>query len=582
MRNRDQSHSVSSLIRRFGVGVALSLASVSQLCAHPHAHAQKPPTIVIFSQPDPKAEKDEPFVDLAPYVSRNLSESGKYTPIVYKSNLQQVRDALAAGTLSAMDTMEPIRKEGAGHIARALGATELLLISGRMTKDGVAGTVEMDRLIGQQNWTLIFSESLSTYKGKGKKPSVLEGALAHAGGIVQRLIGGVNQVAASEPVKVDLRESKGTAKKGTTSKTAAAPTNNGTAKDPMKDPSKEPTKDPVSTAAKDPTPSANSGSKEPDKPVVKPTPQQQGLTVSASELLAERYRRSGDSANLILALRKAVNDKPHDARLRRDLARAYLERGWNSAARDEANRAIAAAPEDSQLHRLLGDISLAGGDHEAAVIAYQDAVRLNGKDVAAYISLGDAYMGLTRAEEAQKAYLAAVSADSASPIPHRRLARSFALKGDFESSAREMDLAKSLGTSDDGSSQSADFIEILGMAESTLRTAIARQTATRVALTNGSKTREQCFSESSEQKKRVEKLASYLEGVQAPPQLVRVTALYAQAAGIAVQYLETSLQFLESQETRKEEEALLLLKETSRQLDDAAKKLKTVTTPKAG
>ncbi len=570
---------------RTSVWWLLAIACSLFLSAGTAANAQKPPTIVIFSQPDQKAAKDEPFVDLSPYVSRNLAESGKYTPIVYKSSLQPVRDALASGELSAMDTMEPIRKEAAGHIARALGATELLLITGRMTKDGVAGTVEMDRLVGQQNWTLMFSESLSTYRGKGKKPSVLEGALAHAGGIVQRLIGGRNQVTSSEPVKVDLRETKGNGKKGTPTKSASVPANSGAAKDPMKDPVKDaskPATDQNKTAVKDPVPPASVGHSEPDKPVVKPTPQQQGLTVSASELLAERYRRSGDSANLILALRKAVNDKPHDARLRRDLARAYLERGWHSAARDEANRAVAAAPEDSQLHRLLGDISLAAGDPESAVAAYQDAVRLNGKDVASYISLGDAFLGLTRAEEAQKAYASAAAAEPSSPIPHRRLARSFALKGDFESSAREMDLAKSLGGSDDPSNQSGDFVEILGMAESTLRTAMARQTATRIALTNGSKTREQCFSDSNEQKKRVEKLAAYLEGVQAPPQLVRVTALYAQAAGIAVQYLETSLQFLETQETRKEEEALLLLKETSRQLDDAAKKLKTVTAVKAG
>ena len=320
---------------------------------------------------------------------------------------------------------------------------------------------------------------------------------------------------------------------------------------------------------------------EPEKPVVKPNPQQ-GITVSASELLAERYRRAGDLANLILALRRAVNDKPHDAKLRRDLARAYLERGWHASARDEASRAIAVSPMTPSLHRLMGDIALAAGDPEGAVAAYQNAVKLNGKDVASYISLGDAYMGLTRADEAQKAYAAAVTADTSSPIPHRRLARSYALKGDFETSAREMDLAKALGASDDPTSQSGDFVEILGMAESTLRMAITRQTAIRVALTNGSKTREQCFADASEQKKRVEKLATFLEGVQAPPQLARVTALYAQAAGLAAQYLEASLQFLEGQETRKEEESFLLLRETSKQLDDAAKKLKTVTAPKAG
>jgi hypothetical protein len=156
----------------------------------------------------------------------------------------------------------------------------------------------------------------------------------------------------------------------------------------------------------------------------------------------------------------------------------------------------------------------------------------------------------------------------------------YAQKGEFEASMREMDIAKSVGAADDPSSPVADFAEILAQMESTIRTAIAKQVSIRKSLLNGSRTREQSFADASDQKKRIEKLAAFLESVQSPPQLARVSALYAQAAGLAVQYSEAALQFIETQDSRRDEEAALLQVETSKQLDDAAKKLKALISPK--
>ncbi len=525
------------------------------------AAAQTPTPIAIFSQADPKAGQGEAFVDLSPYVARELRENGRFDPIIYRSNLTAIRDAVNARTLTPSDVTEPIRKEAAQRIARVLGTTHLLIITGRLTKDGVAGSAEMDQLVGQQNWTMLFSEGLGAYRGKGKKPSVLEGMLAHAATIVQRLTGAPARVPTTEPISVKIGGTKPNTKKDTAAKPSTP------------DPTAVSGKEPVSNSDKQPP------AVEPDKDIPKP-PVQPTLTVSASELLAEKFRRQGDLANLIIALRKAVNEKPHDTKLRRELARAYLDRGWSASARDEAVRAIALNQDDASLHRLIGDVALAAGDPEAAVTAYQSAINLNGKDSASYVALGDAYAGLTHMDDAIKAYSSAAAVDPQSSVPHRRLAKVYAQKGEFEASVREMEIAKSVGAADDPSSQIGDFAEILGQLESTMRTAIAKQISIRKTLQNGSRTREQAFTDASEQKKRIEKLAAFLESVQSPPQLARVSALYSQAAGLAVQYSEAALQFIETQDSRRDEEAALLQVETSKQLDDAAKKLKAIISPK--
>ena len=44
------------------------------------------------------------------------------------------------------------------------------------------------------------------------------------------------------------------------------------------------------------------------------------------EALAQRYRQVGDLANVILALRHAVDEKPRDLRLRRELIQTYQDR----------------------------------------------------------------------------------------------------------------------------------------------------------------------------------------------------------------------------------------------------------------
>src|SRR5258708_10432704 len=140
-----------------------------------------------------------------------------------------------------------------------------------------------------------------------------------------------------------------------------------------------------------------------------------------------------------------------------------------------------------------------------------------------------------------------------------------------------MGMEKDLTPQEDASLQLGDYTEILGIAESNLRISLAKLTEIRKSLLYSLRTREQSHTDCMAQKKKTEEMAGFLESLQTPPQLIRITALYAQAASLAVQLSESSLQWIETQETKADEEPSLLRVGTSKQLDDASKKLKALT-----
>jgi tetratricopeptide (TPR) repeat protein len=563
--------------------LALAVPSVAQ------NSGQSAPALLIVSQPAADIPKSEPFVDFSFHIDRELKESGKYTSIIFKTNLPALHTTEAGKALTPMDLVEPTSKESARKIARFLGANFILHVTGRFTKNGVAGYAEMEKLVGQNSWGVVFAEQLDAYRGKGKQPSPLEGILVHVANLMQKLTNAPSRVAIGDPVEIKLPDNKPKEKRGapkTDQAKVGQPKNDAGKADPSKadpqraDPSKavgppELVKTPERATVPENPPEAR-----PIDPKPIPAAQVAPPSVSATELLADRFRRQGDLANLIIALRKGVSERPKDVRLRQDLVRAYLERGWQSVARDEALRAVSLAPNEPGLHRLVGDCYLASGDGEPAVSAYREAIKLDSKDAANYVALGDALLSITRTDEAQAAYSNAAAADLKNPVPHRRLARVLAQSGKYADCVREMGLAKDLTPAEDNSYQLNDYSEILGIAETNLRVALARLADIRKSLLNGSRNREQTHSDCMAQKKKTEEMTLFLESLQTPPQLGRITALYAQAASLAFQLCETSLQWIETQETKTDEEASLLRVETSKQLDDATKKLKALTATK--
>src|SRR5262249_20279224 len=137
-------------------------------------------------------------------ISRDLKETGKYLPIVFKPTLEALHTPEAGRFLTPMDLVEPTSRESARKIARFLKADFLLFVSARMTKNGVAGNAEMEKLVGPSSWGGVFAEQLDAYRGKGKQPSALEGILVHVATIMQKLTNAPTKVAVGDSVKVSL------------------------------------------------------------------------------------------------------------------------------------------------------------------------------------------------------------------------------------------------------------------------------------------------------------------------------------------------------------------------------------------
>lgn len=519
----------------------------------PKAHGQQAGTLLIISDRSRSGGKGSPL-DLAPYVERKIREISAYEVIIFKPDSPEVRAALEAGKLTAMDITQPSTKEARRKIAAALNATHILILSGRFEPEGVTGDAEMEALTGPNTWTTALSYHMDPYRGKTKKPSVLAGIMAFADSLSARLTGKPTPSAPSAP------------------KTEAEPPHR------KPEPSAKPTPA-LSPPATRPPELATVTS--PHNGPLPPTPAPTAKP-SAYEILITRARNSGDIPNLIVSLRRTINEKPRDPTLRRDLIQAYAVRGLYEAAHAEALRAVALMPEEATLRRLLGDTYLDAGDVENAVKQYEEAVRLAPGDATNLVALGDAYWNLGKPDEALKAFAQAATVDPRNPLPHRKMARLFALRGQYPAAVHAMKSARVLSTEGDSSALNADYADLLRAAESTLNDLLAKLQNTRKVLQEGTRTREEVFQDTLGTRKRAEDIVGFLETLPAPSLFERVQAYYGQAASLVVQAAEATLRFLETQGERYMEEALLLRVEAGKQMTEAADRLKALSPSRAG
>jgi tetratricopeptide (TPR) repeat protein len=503
------------------------------------ARAQNLPTLVIVSLPTGKVPIGE-FVDLAPYIDRDLAATGRFHVVVYKPGLPAIRAAMDAKTLTARDLVPPMSVQSARKIARALNADVLLRVSGRYTKEGISASAEAESYAGQDRWDTVFVQTLTPYRNKKSGP--LEGILAHSKAIAERFGGAPSKT--TKPTQTPVGDRNGT---------------NRTA----------------DRSADTRPPGVNPGNMQP--PVIPNVPT--GSAPSPYEIMAERARRNNDVPNLIVALRRAITEKPRDVRLRCDLAEAYKAGGWSQAAREEALRAVAIAPDDPALHRLVGDAYADSGEMEEALKEYREAVRLDGKSAANLVALGDACWNTAKPDEAQQRYADAAQAEPKNPLPYRRLARLYAQRSRFADCAAAIKAALERTPDDDREAFNADFASLLTFVETGLNDAIAKMQIARKAFNEGTRNREQTFKDLSDTKQRAEELASFLDSLP-DTTFSRIQALYAQGAALVVQSFESALQALETVNTGKEEEANLLRIEAVKQIADASRRLKALTAPK--
>ncbi|MGC8667023.1 MAG: tetratricopeptide repeat protein [Chthonomonadales bacterium] len=496
-----------------------------------------PLTVLIFSYPA-KGIPAREFVDFAPFVARSLQDDASYAPKIFRPKDPQVQAALSRGELTPADLAEPFAPSIRRKIGRAVGADFVLTLSGSYTKAGVAAEAQMERLVGQREWSVVFVQKLAPYRAKGSKPSLLEGINAQTALIVQQITHNQTPIPVSPPV--DVKTGQVVPQQSHPPALTAEP--QGTL----------PARPREMTAAK---------------------PSQPASSVSAEEILVDRFRRQGDLPNLIMALRKAVTAKPKDASLRSQLIRAYLDAGLKSAALDEARRAVALLPGSAPLCCMLGHCLLSRGANEEAVAQYRMAVQLDPKDAANYVALADGYWALAQPDAAVKALQDGVACDPNNPLPHRKLARMYAELGRYSDAASEFNMVRMHAKPDESDGVATDYADLCRIAANGLGGILNHLQNDRQDLATGKRTREQVYTGETQLRKQTSDLSSFLEALEAPAGYARVKSLFAQAASLTAQALDLSLRSLEARDASHEEEATVMRLEASRQVKDAVEAL---------
>jgi hypothetical protein len=275
---------------------------------------------MLLSQPAAGTAKEQ-FVDLAPHLQPALQETGKYTIVVYHRSISALQEAVKAGKLKAMDLEPPVGRDAAHRIASVLGTGGILHISATNTKDGVTGAAELEVLVGQNTWNQVYIDQIAAAKQGGKRVSLLEGIHGIVDRVVQKMTtANVQVIGAQRPVEPPKNGLRGKTDNPATPGDASKPGDTPKPGDTVKPPAKaEPAAGDGGKAATGTAAPGNATAQTPD-----PRPPRVD-NASTYALLIDRSRRNGDMASLIVALRKAINERPHDIHLRRDLAAVKAE-----------------------------------------------------------------------------------------------------------------------------------------------------------------------------------------------------------------------------------------------------------------
>ena len=414
-------------------------------------------------------------------LKERLRESGKFEVVSYSVSDPTIQAALRDHTLSSSDVMEPLSPDTLKRLATLLNTPRLVIASAHREEEMMVTDVQILERTGAMMWRTNSVEQMKTPtsleqeldngKFARRKLRPVEVATLAADSIAVQLglastlspgsIGNAPRPNRKEtkPKKknqkqpdplqptpdggiTDLVPTPETPDKSTRAVTKSEPKKEPTEIVPDKKSEKAITKPSrVSPKKSEPknetllptrvnggfadfTTDGAGGRVDEQKTQVEAQPSPNNAARFDTETSIMRFRQSGDLANVIQSLRRAINDKPKEVGLRRQLVLAYKERRMLEAALGEANRALQIMPEESTLYRLKGDVLAAKGDTVGATAAYNEAITKGGSsDIASQVALADALLADNRVEDAAKSYEAALKADPKNPLPLRRLAR---------------------------------------------------------------------------------------------------------------------------------------------------------------
>jgi Flp pilus assembly protein TadD len=139
--------------------------------------------------------------------------------------------------------------------------------------------------------------------------------------------------------------------------------------------------------------------------------------------LGDTLAEQGHDDRAVSAYEKALELRPGDAGVLRNLGYARLRRGEREAALATFRSAVAVAPRDALAHIALGIAFAATGNESGAADAYAAAAQADPYEPLAHFNLGNALLRMRRPREAAVAYTRAVELDPGLALAHFNLAR---------------------------------------------------------------------------------------------------------------------------------------------------------------
>jgi len=516
-----------------------------------------------------------------------LTKTGRFQVHTFLAGESIIKRALNEHLIAADDLAEPHKPEGLQRIAHAIGARFILKL--RTTLDKTEALTEMSYMDNpnRSDWLVLADERVNIPLIVGKKrlkaddvvnltvdaitarvgtPTHLAGNLKVVVG--SRTLGGPDKSAAkAKPGRIAKNDPKqpdptapdpktpdaGTATAGPPSgghdTAVAGPGTGRVATKPDKQPRKagspalkgaQPPVDPPHTEQTKPTFTNQADPSHdtlPAQPAVAPPPV---VARPDYEAQAVRYRQTGDLSNAVLSLRKAVNDRPRDVGLRRQLIQAYQAKQMPEAAHSEALRALRLDAANPGLFRLYGEVLLAEGDTTGALQAFRDGIKADPNDILCQVALGDALLKDNHYLLALEAYSAASKSDGKSPLPHRRIARALAAKAgtdpdQYQASLAEVRRAQELTPPSDTISYSEDYIAIMKLVEGRIRSMLDELQGSYQARVQAKKTDVELQRFIADMKQRCIALGDYLDKLPAAAGQDVTQAHYAQADALLLQ-----------------------------------------------
>lgn len=559
--------------------------STEQADAHILDGSDVPTVLLVPAHSDAAAaRRKDPDAILAMYTESLFKNSGKFQVLRYSADLPSIRRAVREHTIAVSDLAAPVPQATIQRIARAVGAQYIFAYSTVVDREGMKTDARFEDSVSQQAWRTVWAEQLDVAAVVERRrlkvtdmAALTTDTIGERTGIPSHLAAGLHM----RPSKViHIAGSGAPAKKAigadqpTPSAAADASTSGQTPPSDGETPATPQSPGRGAATAHTVRPQEPTGMASQTSPNGLPAqpPGVDGLPAAVTLapdaapapqvrpddiVMAAHYHDSGDLANEVLALRRAINAHPFDAGLRRRLVEAYEARHMLDAALDEANRTVTLSPTNGEVQRLKGDCLLARGDTTGARAAYQEAVRLDPNDTTARVALGDALAADGQYAEAVDAYLAAAKADPRSALPHRRLARVMTQRasGDaaqYTASLAEIARARALTPVSDTDTYHDDYIVLMRLLESRLRDILDEVQNNVAANDQGKRSAVELMRAVEDMKERTQALAGYLDKL--PPAVGEdVThAHYQQTAALTAQTISLLHDFLASGDTRTE------------------------------